>query len=237
MKTLSIYAVLFTLFSAIISSCSFDPFTHGYVYDAATSEPVPGVVVTIGGLTDTTSFDGYFNLGTLPSGQYEIDAVRVCYDDYHQMLDLNDEIHQLAINLFREKYSVSRIYDIEWLNASTLNEVRNNPKNWIEWPEVIELNNDIFEFSGRVKLGKNGWLPIVPEWLENLILYNVFYPIPILVPKRQDTNDYYSYKHLYFVHIDFKNSGEEIIGTLGGTTPMNDIGDYFNAILISTGKN
>ncbi len=233
MKTYLIYPLFISLLVAMLLTCGTEPENrsiHGFVYDTANSEPVPGVVVTSGGLTDTTSFEGYFDLGTLPSGQYELQTNRVCYENNMQSIDVVDGANEIIINLSLEEYPVSRIYDIEWINASTLDKIRKNQKKWVEWPEVIELDNNNFEFSGRVKLGKNGWIPIVPEWLEYFYLYNAYYPIPITVPDPNVPDQYYSYEHLYFVHVEFKNAGKQIYGGLGNATVMNDIGESFIAV-------
>ncbi len=219
MKTHLIYPLLIFIFIAVFFTCGTEPENrslHGFVYDSATSEPVPGVVVTAGGLTDTTSFEGYYDLGGLPSGQYSLSTNRVCYENHMQTIDVDDGINEISINLELEELPVSRIYDVEWIESLTLNEFRNKPEEYIDWPEVIELDNDSLKFTGRVKLGKNGWLPIEPVWKhDKYYVPRVSYLIPIPGPSPDIANVTNLYTYLIFALVENRVTDEQITGWTG----------------------
>jgi Tol biopolymer transport system component len=52
---------------------------NGKVIDSLTKEPVPGVVITIGGQKTTTDLNGKFSIAVLPSGDYQLTMGRDWY--------------------------------------------------------------------------------------------------------------------------------------------------------------
>ncbi|MFC1729364.1 hypothetical protein ACFL6I_03415 [candidate division KSB1 bacterium] len=54
---------------------------QGHVLESDSFKPLPGVVVSVGDIIDTTSLDGYFELPDVPPGNQTIHAVRGCYND------------------------------------------------------------------------------------------------------------------------------------------------------------
>ncbi len=217
MKTYLIYPLFISLFIAMLFTCGTEPedrSIHGFVYDSANSEPVPGVEVTAGGLTDSTSFEGYFNLGTLPSGQYELYTDRVCYEDHMQTIDVKDEITEITINLSLEELPVSRIYDVKAIDGFTLDFFREDPEEYLDWPEVIELDNESNIFTGRVKCGKNGWASIVPVWEYDEYYHpRVYYPIPVSGFIRIGV--LYRSEYLIFAGVINRTTDEQITGWVG----------------------
>ncbi len=210
MKTYSTYPSLIISFAVLFFSCGTEPVDrtiHGYVYDSVSSEPVPGVVVNVGGLIDTTSFEGYFDIGTLPSGQYELNTERICYENYIQTFEIKDGANDISINLTLVTYPVSRIYNVESIAGFTLDQIWRDPVNWYDWPEVIELDNENFEFTGRIKLGKNGWRPIEKPGTRDT---KVYYFLPVNRPIGAYENDLYYINFFNNTFITYEN----IFGTV-----------------------
>ncbi|MFC1556624.1 hypothetical protein ACFL5L_01400 [candidate division KSB1 bacterium] len=130
---------------------------------------------------------------------------------------------------------MSRIYDVTWLYFAPIEYIYEDLwmwEHWIDWPEVIELDNDNQEFSGRVKLAKNGWVPIVEyeyEYPPPEIQYRVYYPVPILAGDPNLGSDYkVLYEHLIFTGVEI--SDDSVAGWVGIVNDLLDYGVPFYAV-------
>jgi len=60
----------------------------GKAYLFGTSAVIPGVIITIAGMTDTTGEDGLFEINNIPEGTYTLSATRDDYSDYQNDIEI-----------------------------------------------------------------------------------------------------------------------------------------------------
>lgn len=101
--------VLLLLAAATVVSCdgaiddgvSVGPAVYGVAYDAATSQPLPDVRITIGERTHTTNVDGRYTID-VASGTYTLTATRAGYATVTMEVNVNEWLVEKTLYLGRQ---------------------------------------------------------------------------------------------------------------------------------------